>query len=141
LTAERSRIGSRRGWLISFGIIGGVALVMVLTSYPLVPETISGNIVAPGTCTYCPDIQPVPKESIPSGVSVTVTWSGSLGDTGDFEVTNSTFWPVCFSSASRGTCTFVSSGGNYTLSIIRPTPPTESSYGVSFSIEWYVPLL
>jgi hypothetical protein len=142
VTPERSLMGSGRGWPISFGIVAGVALVIVLTSYPLVPVSISGDVttVGPGTCVYCPNFHPAQTEWIPSGPSVKVTWTESAGETVVFQIANSTGASVCSWSASQGACTFMSSGGNYTLWITAASSPP-GEYGASFTIEWYVPLL
>jgi hypothetical protein len=137
---KRPRIGPRGGWLISFGIIGGIALVLVLTTYPL-PVTISGEVSAPGTCANCPDLNSAQTESLPKGALVNVTWSETSGKVVAIDLRNSTQEIVCNWYAAQGSCTFVSYGGNYTLSIFGPRPPTESSYGASFTMEWYAPLL
>ena len=103
--------------------------------------TFNGELPAGGACVFCGDIGRLPKESIPSGAMVRVTWSGSPGGMVSFEVANSTFWPVCYSSAPQGACTFMSSGGNYTF-LMNPTGPrTEPYYVVNFTAQWYVPLL
>lgn len=130
------------GWLASFGIIGSVALIMVLTSYPLARGTITGEVSTgrPPNCTYCRNIV-IPTVALPNGVAVTVSWSEASGNAVDFFVTDSSRTIICSWIASHGTCDFVSSGGHYDFSIRPPYPPTADSYQVDYTVEWYSPPL
>lgn len=132
-----------RGWLASLGIVGGVTLAIVLTTYPLVRESISGTIATkPPGCLYCGNQVGVgPTESLPNGVTITIIWSVVSGYAQSFVATDSSYAPVCLVRAPQGTCSFLSTGGNYTLSVVPNLDTNQSGYWVNFTIEWQAPLL
>jgi hypothetical protein len=127
--------GSAIGTIVAV-VVALVFLPLQAGISPVQPVKVAGTLTAPGTCIYCPALHYSCVILLPKVAGVVVNWSESHGAVVSFEVLAPSGSTICHTLASSDSCTFVSIGGNYTLRVIPPSPPTISFYSVAYSVSY-----
>lgn len=122
-------------------IAASVAAILLLV--PIVPHRTSGEVQTVGTpCTFCAAVHDMSYESFPPGVSVHVTWSEIHSSPATFGVIPpGARGTGCLATATGGTCSFTSYGGNYTFEVSAPVPAEIPVYAVDYDATYYTPAL
>lgn len=119
------------------------AITVVLLLVPMVPHRTSGQVQTVGTpCTFCAAVHYTSIETFPAGVSVEVTWSEIHSSPATFGVIPpGSRGADCLATATGGTCSFTSYGGNYTFEVSAPVPAEIPVYTVDYDATYYTPAL
>ncbi|HZY92225.1 MAG TPA: hypothetical protein VFG07_05590 [Thermoplasmata archaeon] len=113
---------------------GPSALTILPHSGP--PVTYSGFVFVAGNCVYCPDIGPPPSYDIALGTVVNITWFELNGYALYLFVEGPSGSNLAcpLEETPSGACTFLSTGGTYTLYFHGPVPADEPGYSVNYTV-------